>query len=33
MNFNSLIDFRFSDMDPISGTMDVCVKVRVKKLD
>ena len=33
VNFNSLIDFRFSDMDPISGTMDVCVKVRVRKLD
>ncbi len=31
VNFNSLIDFRFSDMDPISGSIDVCVKVRVQK--
>ncbi len=33
VNFNSLIDFRFSDMDPISCSIDVCVKVRVKKAD
>lgn len=32
VNFNSLIDFRFADMDPISGTIDVCMKVRVKKI-
>ncbi len=31
VNFNSLIDFRFSDMDPISASIDVCVKVRVTK--
>jgi len=33
VNFNSLIDFRFSDMDPISGSIDVCVKVKVRKLE
>ncbi|MBN2400990.1 MAG: molybdopterin-dependent oxidoreductase [Spirochaetes bacterium] len=32
VNFNSLIDFRFSDMDPISGSTEVCVKVKVKKI-
>jgi anaerobic selenocysteine-containing dehydrogenase len=33
VNFNSLIDFRFSDMDPVSGSTEVCVKVKVKKID
>ena len=32
VNFNSLIDFRFGDMDPISGSIDVTVKVKVKKI-
>jgi anaerobic selenocysteine-containing dehydrogenase len=32
VNFNSLIDFRFEDMDPISGSTEVCVKVKVKKI-
>lgn len=33
VNFNSLIDFRFADMDPISCTIDVCVKVKVRKIE
>ena len=33
VNFNSLIDFRFADMDPISGSIDVCVKVRLRKIE
>jgi anaerobic selenocysteine-containing dehydrogenase len=32
VNFNSLIDFRFGDMDPISASTEVCVKVKVKKI-
>jgi len=31
-NFNSLIDFKFSDIDPITGNLEVCVKVKVKKI-
>jgi anaerobic selenocysteine-containing dehydrogenase len=33
VNFNSLIDLRFSDFDPICATVDILVKVRVKKID
>lgn len=32
VNFNTLIDFRFSDMDPLSGSIDVCVKVKIRKI-
>jgi len=31
-NFNSLIDMQFSDVDPITGNLEVCVKVKVKKI-
>jgi anaerobic selenocysteine-containing dehydrogenase len=32
VNFNSLIELRFSDFDPICATLDPLVKVKVKKI-
>lgn len=32
-NFNSLIDFNIKDMDPLSATVDICVKCKLRKLE
>lgn len=32
-NFNSLIDFTIRGMDPLTATVDICVKCRLRKLD
>ena len=33
VNFNSLIDFTIKGMDPLTATVDICVKCRLRKLD